>query len=307
MKFPAQISVLLAALLAVLPSLSGTLAKAPVALQQDKDAKAPAATNQIPAALPKGKKLILTDGTFQLAREYTVEGDRVRYWSVERSQWEEIPTSLVDWDATHKAEAEQAAHDAELKAKIHASQVAQLTKDIDVDRSLEIKPGLFLPDAVGFYALDRNKLIREMKQSTAVIKMSTGREVEKIMSGVAMIPSKKTVEIPGERAAMRLDTAEPEFFMRPADSREPRFRLLRTEIKGGHRIIDSISVHFTGEEKHNTTDIEIQTWTPATGVFRYTVDQRLEPGEYAFVEMTAEGINGYVWDFGIDAPGTKTK
>ena len=31
------------------------------------------------------------------------------------------------------------------------------TKDIDVDRSLEIKPGLFLPDAVGFYALDRNK------------------------------------------------------------------------------------------------------------------------------------------------------
>src|SRR4029077_20555663 len=86
------------------------------------------------------------------------------YWSVERSQWEEIPTNLVDWDATHKAEAELAGRDAELKAKIHASQLAQLTKEIDVDRSLEIKPGLFLPDAVGFYALDRNKLIREMKQ-----------------------------------------------------------------------------------------------------------------------------------------------
>jgi hypothetical protein len=307
MKFPAQIAILFGALLAVLPNLSGTFAREPLTAQQDTDAKASAAPGQIPAALPKGKKLILTDGSFQLAREYTVEGDRVRYWSVERSQWEEIPTSLVDWDATHKAEAEQASHDAELKAKIHASQVAQLTKDIDVDRSLEIKPGLFLPDAVGFFALDRDKLIREMKQSTAEVKLSTGREVEKIMSGVALIPDKKTMDIPGERAAMRLTTAEPEFFMRPADTREPRFRLLRAQVKGGHRIIDSISVHFTGEEKHNTNDIEIQTWTPATGVFRYTVDQRLEPGEYAFVEMTAEGINGYVWDFGVDLPGTKTK
>jgi len=307
MKLTAQIVILLAALLAVLPSLSGTLAPAPFAAQQDADSKASAAAAQIPVALPKGKKLILMDGTFQLAREYTVEGDRVRYWSVERSQWEEIPTSLVNWDATHKAEADQASQDAELKAKIHASQVALLTKDIDVDRSMEIKPGLFLPDAVGFYALDRNKTIWEMKQSTAVIKMSTGREVEKILSGVSLIPSKKTMEIPGEHAAMRLNTAEPEFFMRPADSREPRFRLLRTEIKGGHRVVDDISIHFTGQETHKATDIEIQTWTPASGVFRYTVDQRLEPGEYAFVEMTDEGINGYVWDFGIDLPGTKTK
>jgi hypothetical protein len=307
MKVPAQIAILLAALLTVLPILSGTPANAPLGAQQDKDAIAPATASQIPAALPKGKKLILTDGTFQLAREYTVEGDRVRYWSVERSQWEEIPANLVDWDATHKSEAEQAGRDAELKAKINASRLAQLTKDIDVDRSLEIKPGLFLPDAVGFYALDRNKLVREMKQSEAVVKTSTGREVEKIISGVSMIPSKKTMEIPGERAAMRLTTGEPEFFMRPADSREPRFRLLRAQVKGGHRLIDSISIRFTGEEKHNATEIEIQTWTPATGVFRYTVDQHLEPGEYAFVEMTDEGASGYIWDFGIDAPGTRTK
>ena len=307
MKFPAQIAVLFAALITVLPSLSGDLAPAPMTAQQEADSKAPASATQIPAALPKGKKLILTDGTFQLAREYTVEGERVRYWSVERSQWEEIPTNLVDWDATHKAEAELAARDAELKAKIHASQLAQLTKDINVDRSLEIKPGLFLPDAVGFYALDRNKLIREMKQSVAVVKTSTGREVEKIISGVSLIPGKKTMEIPGERAAMRLNTAEPEFFMRPADSREPRFRLLRTQIKGDHRVVENVSIRAWGEEKHTATDIEIQTWTPANGVFRYTVDQRLEPGEYAFVEMTDEGINGYVWDFGIDAPGSKTK
>ena len=93
--------------------------------------------------------------------------------------------------------------------------------------------------------------------------------------------------------------------MRPSDEREPRFQLLRAQIKGGHRVLDNISVRFTGEEKHKATDIEIQTWTPARGVFRYTVDQRLEPGEYAFVEMTNEGISGYVWDFGIDLPSAK--
>src|SRR5580704_17177700 len=212
MKFPAHIIVLLAASLAALPGISGAPAPSPVTPQQTSDSKASGAAAEIPAALPKGKKLILTDGTFQLAREYTVEGDRVRYWSVERSQWEEIPANLVDWDATHKSEAEQTARDAELKAKIRASTLAQLTKDIDVDRSLEIKPGLFLPDAIGFYALDRGNNIREMKQSTAEVKGSTWREVEKILTGVPFIPSKATMDIPGERAAMRLTTAEPEFF-----------------------------------------------------------------------------------------------
>jgi hypothetical protein len=306
-RTPAQIVIIFAALLAVLLSLSGNFAYASRPGQQGADARSSASQSQIPSALPKGKKIILRDGTFQLAREYSVEGDRVRYWSVESSQWEEIPASLVDWDATHKSEAEQAARDSELKAKIRASALAQRTKDIDVDRSLEIKPGIFLPDGVGLYALDRNNSIREMKQSTAEVKRSTGREVEKILSGVQLIPGKATMDIPGERAAIRISTAEPEFFMRTVDRREPRFRLLRAQVKGGHRLIDTVSIRFTGEEKHNVTDIEIQTWVPATGVYRYTVDERLEPGEYAFVEMTDDGISGYVWDFGVDAPGTKSK
>jgi hypothetical protein len=273
---------------------------------QDADSKSGQAQSGIRVALPKGKKLVLTDGTFQLAREYSVAGDRVRYWSVERSDWEEIPSAMVDWDATHKAEAEQAAEDAQLKAKIHASEVAMRTEGINVDASLEIKPGLFLPDAVGFYALETKQLY-EMKQSLAASHMSKGREVERILSGVPIIPQKQTLEIADAHAALRLTVDQPEFFMRPADDREPHFRLLRAQIKNGHRVLDNVNIQMTGEQSHHATDLDFQTWTPARGVFRYTVSQRLEPGEYAFVEMTNEGINSYVWDFGIDAPSAKAK
>src|SRR6266700_6362213 len=55
--------------------------------------------------LPRGKKLVLKDGTFQLVRSYQRSGERVRYYSAERGDWEEIPASMVEWDATAKAEA----------------------------------------------------------------------------------------------------------------------------------------------------------------------------------------------------------
>jgi hypothetical protein len=95
--------------------------------------------------------------------------------------------------------------------------------------------------------------------------------------------------------------------MRPDDGREPRFRLLRLEVNGSHRVVETISLRMSGEQVHNSKEVEFQTWTPATGVFRYTVNEKLAPGEYAFVELTNEGINGYVWDFGIDPPGTKSQ
>jgi hypothetical protein len=299
MNRPAPIAIALAALLAVVPAIWGIPQNS-----QDADSKTSQDQGTIRVPLPKGKKLVLADGTIQIAREYSVQGDRVRYWSVERSDWEEIPTTLVNWDATHKAEAEQARQDADLKAKIRATRMADLAKEINVDQSLEIKPNLFLPDGVGFYSLE-GKLIYEMKQTLAVSKLSKGREAERILTGVPLIPRKMTMEIPDAHAALRLITAEPEFYMRPADQREPRFRLLRVQVKGSHRLVENVSIHITGEQTHQAEDIDFQTWTPARGVFRYTVNQRLEPGEYAFVEMTSEGINSYVWDFGIDPPSTK--
>src|SRR5579864_6357084 len=71
------------------------------------------------ASLPRGKKLMLKDGSFQLVREYRVEGDRVRYYSLDRSQWEEIPSDLVDWDATGKAAAQEQRRESAIVERVH--------------------------------------------------------------------------------------------------------------------------------------------------------------------------------------------
>ncbi len=58
-------------------------------------------------------KLYLKDGTYHLVREYKVEGDNLRYYSIERSDWEEIPASLVDLNRTKQELADQAESRAE--------------------------------------------------------------------------------------------------------------------------------------------------------------------------------------------------
>src|SRR5580658_4567287 len=70
-------------------------------------------------------KLYMKDGSDQLVREYHVEGDRIRFYSLDRDDWEEVPASLVDLDTTKaqiKARADAiredaAAQDAENKAE----------------------------------------------------------------------------------------------------------------------------------------------------------------------------------------------
>ncbi len=82
----------------------------------------------------RGKKLVLKDGTFQIIREYQRNGERVRYLSAERGDWEEIPAAMVDWDATAKAEAAAASEENALLKTVHHEQVeqkAEVPADVD--------------------------------------------------------------------------------------------------------------------------------------------------------------------------------
>jgi hypothetical protein len=256
--------------------------------------------SEIAVPLPKGKKLILSDGSFQVVREYRREGDRVRYYSLERSAWEEIPATLVDWAATQKAEAEQDGQQEELAKQIAESEKKARFADMDVDTSFEVRPGTFLPDNVGFYVLDRDK-ISPMQQEKADMHTEKGRELAKIVTGVPLISSKQDMEIRGKQAKLRIHTGDAEFYFRTADKREPHLILLRVEVRGEKRTVAVISTNIAGQQTFKNREVSLLQWDAARGLYRYTVDQPLEPGEYAIIEKTPNQEQSmYVWTFGVD-------
>lgn len=274
-----------------------------------------------PGSLPRGKKLVLTDGSFQLVRDYEKKGDRVRYFSVERGAWEEIPAAMVDWDATKKAEATDAKTTAALLEKVRIQEAAAKAETpVDVDASLTVAPGVFLPDGEGMFAFE-GKSVKRLGQAGSEVKTDKKTAIARVFSPIPIIPSKRNVEIPGTRAAVRLTSQTPEFYLRePADPDHdsmvlrtgrqgesgPEVALVRAKVKGNKRLLESIRSQFGQEISQDRDEIVIQRWEVAPEIYRFTLSAPLPPGEYALAEILQDGLNLYVWDFGVDA-ASKTK
>src|SRR5467141_4269271 len=273
----------------------------------------------VPAVL-RGKKLVLKDGTFQLVRDYQRNGERVRYLSAERGDWEEIPAAMVDWDATSKVAAAEKGEEDALAKKIHVQEQAQKIETVmDVDASLQVSPGVFLPPGEGMFVID-GKSVKPLEQVGSQIKTDKKQYLKQVLSPIPIVPGKQNVQIPGTRASVRLTGGQAEFYLREAppdpdrttpivkSSRPgesgPEVELVRATVKGNNRLLESIRSLFGQQldEKRNT--ISIQRWEVAPTVFRFTVSEPLPPGEYALAEILQDGMNLFVWDFGVDAVGS---
>src|SRR5262245_9838333 len=90
-------------------------------------------------------KLYLKDGSFHLVREYQVQGDRIRFYSVERSQWEEMPADLVDSKRT-ESEASARRTEIEKEAKV-------ISEEEKVEREMQ-REVQRIPQDPGVYWLD---------------------------------------------------------------------------------------------------------------------------------------------------------
>jgi hypothetical protein len=249
--------------------------------------------------LPRGRKLMLKDGNFQLVREYQVDGERVRYYSLDRSQWEEIPAALVDWDATRKIEAEEVERDAAAVRKVEKQEQARRAEPIDIDASLEAAPGVFLPPGEGLFAFD-GRAILQLAQAEISSKINKRKAVEKVLVPIPIVPTRHMISINGTRARLRVRSSQPEFYLRTGDPGEPRLELVRAPVHGDAREIEKVDQLF-GQQHATGETVPIQRWLIAGGVYRFTLGQSLEPGEYALIEVVqTDTMSLYVWDFGVD-------
>jgi hypothetical protein len=267
--------------------------------------------------LPRGKKLVLKDGSFQLVRDYARNGERVRYLSAERGDWEELPAAMVDWDATTKAAAEEANEEEALAKKVRAQEQAQnLQPVIDVDASLQVAPGIFLPAGEGMFLVD-GKSVRPLEQVGSQVKTDKKQFLKQVLSPIPIVPGKQNVQIPGARAKSRVTNTQLEFYLRepppdpdrtspivkssrPGES-GPEVELVRATVKGDKRQLESIKNLFGAQLETTRTTISMERWEIAPTVYRFTLGEPLPPGEYALAEILPDGMNLFVWDFGVDA------
>jgi hypothetical protein len=236
-------------------------------------------------------KLYLKDGTYQLIREYQVQKDRVRYYSTERGDWEEIPLELVDLDRTKKEAAE---HEEAAKAE------AKLQSEEDAAEREVREEVANIPQDVGVYFI-RNKKIEPLKQAESKVVSDKKRSVLKILSPIPIVSGKATLEIDGEKSAFKVDTDRPEFYFRLAN--EEHFGLIRLTPKKAARIVENISIIPVSKEiVEEQKEIETFKKQIATGLFKIWPTKPLEPGEYALVEFTPaetadKPVNLQAWDF----------
>jgi hypothetical protein len=187
---------------------------------------------------------------------------------------------------------------------------------MDIDASLQVAPGVFLPPGEGMFLID-GKSVKRLEQVGSEIKTDKKQYLKRALSPIPIVPSKRNVQIPGARASVRVTSGQAEFYLREAppdperttpivkSSRPgesgPEVELVQATVKGNNRQLESIKNLFGEqvEERHNT--ISIQRWEIAPTVFRFTVSEALPPGEYALAEILPDGMNLFVWDFGVDS------
>lgn len=172
------------------------------------------------AQVSGGKRLILKDGSYQIVSKYEVKGDRVRYLSAERDDWEEIPYSLIDWDATNKwnkehepgaappASAPQPKTPSANPGNPAQNEAAAIDQEAAAERSRTpfVAPGLQLPDQDGIFVLDNFQNIPELvhlDQSTGNVNRDASHNVLRAAVD-SFRGAQQPVRIQGQAAKVRV-------------------------------------------------------------------------------------------------------
>lgn len=261
-------------------------------------------------AQERTERLILKDGSYQSVVKYQMQGDRVHYLSAERYEWEDIPSALIDWDATNKYN--QALSSGKLRTEIAETPDEKAEREKEEANSPEIAPGVRLPGSGGVFLFDqfqgRPELAEVVQNGAEVNKSSSKKNVLR----AAVIPkplgySKHAFDIKGEHAQVQSHVARPTIYIDIDEgpinfAPDDRFRIARATVKNGTRVLGEVKVTAAGKVTEETSNVPVKVEKLGTGQWlKITPGQDLAPGEYAVVEMlTPDEMNQYVWDFGVN-------
>ena len=246
-------------------------------------------------ALAANERLYLKDGTNQIVREYQVQGDRVHYYSIERSDWEDIPLDLVDLKRTEgEIAAKKAAVEEDVKAVAAEEKVVR-------EQKREVRK---IPQDPGVYQLIDGKELRILQLAESKVRTNKRRSVLKVLSPVPIVSGKATLEVDNTHANYFVETSTPEFYIQLAT--DEQFGIIRLTPKENYRIAEKITVMpVTKEMVEEPEEVEIfRTEAASGGLYKIWPQKPLEPGEYAVVEATPGKINMQIWDFAW-SPGAK--
>jgi hypothetical protein len=261
------------------------------------------------------KRLILKDGSYQLATKWEVKGDRIRYFSAERDQWEEVPDALVDWDATAKYEKD--------RATIVPPEAVALDKELAAERQSEdaktpqVAPGLRLPFDSTVMLLDtfnNQPQLNELDQQGGALDKDDKPSI--LRSTIDPLGSRKqNIEIEGPHSRVQSHVTLPAIYVnlnQATDANIPqgaqqaeqpwdRFHIVRAQEKHNKRVVGAVKVNALGKVSQEQSLVPTTSEKLAGGWIKITPTAALQAGEYAVAEMLSKDqINAYVWDFGVN-------
>src|SRR5689334_19644821 len=258
------------------------------------------------------KRLIMKDGSYQAATRWEVTGERVRYYSAERYDWEEIPKDLVDWPATEKYNADRVGQRDETIKEIAKADEA------DEHEAPLVVPGLRLPNTGGVFLFDTFKgqpQLVELVQNGSELNKHMGRNILRSAINPIALSSTQTLELKGEHARVQAHVTQPVIYMNvdTTDNSQPAFTqkgpdkeptshygLVRVESKKDTRIVGKLNVAVYGKTSQKESWIPLSS-APLGEWTKLTPTEPLQPGEYAVVELLEKKqINLFVWDFGVN-------
>jgi hypothetical protein len=243
-------------------------------------------------------RLYLKDGSFHLVKSYEVQGDRVRYYSVERSAWEEIPLNLVDFPATDRARQEEQSEHRNERQKARSLDRERFEKPENLGH--EIAPGIRLPGEEGVFAYDGLRVIRMLQSSAEVVKDKKRAALVLAIPG-PLLKSRAFIILPGAKAPVRVMSTEPTFYVQSADGLGAKIELIAVKTRKESRQVEK--VEWRGgltQPAELRAAVPLERTEIAPGLFKLKATQPLDPGEYALGELIQANLNLELWDFGIE-------